>query len=234
MIDGGGVTRAGDPIAERAIFPFLAAEQVSHMNGLFSTHMHLDHYGGLAALADACSVDTIYSCGGKASTAAARALDSVVSAERLPVRFLKCGDVLRLDDEVTAYILSPHIGTESPVNERSLVMKIVYREISFLLLADIAAETEEQLVKQYGTFLQSDIVKVAHHGSRSSSASSLIGATRPAFAVVSSGRRNRHGHPHPDVVAAWQSQNAIVARTDLEGALAFQSDGNAVERLDWR
>lgn len=234
MIDGGGLTRTGKPVAERSVFPFLTAEGISHIDGLFSTHMHLDHYGGLAALAGECSVDTIYSCGGKASTAAARTLDSVVSAERLPVRYLKCGDVLRLDDEVTAYILSPQIGRESPVNERSLVMKIVYRETSFLLLADIAAETEELLVKQYGTFLQSDIVKVAHHGSRSSSSTAFIAETRPAFAVVSSGRRNRHGHPHPDVVRAWQSQKAVIARTDLEGALAFESDGNSVERIDWR
>jgi competence protein ComEC len=234
LVDAGGITRTGKSIAERAILPFLAAEQITRIDGTFATHMHLDHYGGLAQIIEECSVDTLYACGGKTTASYARTLDSIVFEKRVPISDLGMGTVLRLDDEVTAYVLNPDNVSQQPTNERSLVMKIIYRNTSILLLADIPAEIEEALVSQYGAFLKSDIVKVAHHGSLSSSSPMFIEQAHPHYAIISCGRRNRHGHPHKEIVERWQAGKATIARTDDQGALIFRSDGLTFDQVDWR
>ena len=118
------------------------------------------------------------------------------------------------------------------MNHHSLALKVIYKNSSALLLGDIEASDEERLLKRYGDFLRSDIVKVAHHGSHTSSAQALIKTSKPKYAVISVGKHNTFGHPNPAVMKRWIRSGATVLRTDKEGALLFQSDGNVFRKVE--
>jgi competence protein ComEC len=114
-----------------------------------------------------------------------------------------------------------------------LVVKVIYRNTSFLFLGDVERSQEEKLLSTYGSFLHSNVVKVAHHGSATSSSLNFIAATHPNFAVISVGEHNLFGHPSLAIVKRWMTSGATVLRTDKDGAVLFTSDGNRVERKMW-
>ncbi|MBA3397976.1 MAG: hypothetical protein H0T89_35455, partial [Deltaproteobacteria bacterium] len=118
------------------------------------------------------------------------------------------------------------------VNDNSLVVEVRYRGRALLFTGDLEAEGERDLVD--AGVAPVDVVKVAHHGSPTSSLPALVEATRPALAVISCGRANRYGFPASAVVARWRAGGAEIARTDLDGAITVRVDaagGLAVERF---
>lgn len=127
----------------------------------------------------------------------------------------------------------PIVGAADPVrsvNDNSLVVELRYRGRSILFAGDLEAEGEAQLVEAGVPHV--DVVKVAHHGSPTSSSPELIAALRPALAVLSCGRANQFGFPAPDVVARWQAAGADVARIDLDGAVTVVVDANGELSVD--
>ncbi len=113
-------------------------------------------------------------------------------------------------------------------NDASLVLRVRYGRTAFLFPGDVEAAGEEAAVRRGG--LAADVVKVPHHGSRTSSSPGLVAAVRPRFAVVSVGATNRFGFPRPETLERWRVSGAEVLRTD-GGAIRFLSDGAQVRRV---
>jgi competence protein ComEC len=109
-------------------------------------------------------------------------------------------------------------------NDASLVLRVRYGERVFLLTGDIERAAEDALVAA-GDALKSDVVKVAHHGSRTSSSESFIAASRPSVAVVSVGNASPFGHPDQNVVARWRASGAQVLQTGRRGTVTISTDG---------
>lgn len=235
MIDFGGRGQSGRWQAERSILPFLRAEGISSIDGAFISHMHYDHYAGLEPLLKAECIKKIYSCGDKTENLTAYALDSIVYHSKIPVEQVVQGK--KFDDDISIYILSPDTKDDHVIedmNHRSIIIKLVYGNTSFLFLADAESDAERALVDRYGAFLKSDVVKIAHHGSRSSSIHELISLTKPSYAVISVGERNAFGHPNVNVLERWHRSGARVMSTAHSGALIFQSDGETVNQVNWK
>ncbi len=108
------------------------------------------------------------------------------------------------------------------------MLRVTYGATRFLFTGDIEAEGEAATLAAGG--LPAEVVKVPHHGSRTSSSAALAAAVAPAYAVVTAGQGNRYGFPHPEAVARWEAAGAQVARTD-QGAVRFLSDGRRVRRV---
>jgi competence protein ComEC len=104
-----------------------------------------------------------------------------------------------------------------------VVLEVRFGDVSFLLAGDVEAAGEARL-----SLREAAVLKVPHHGSRSSSTPGLLSATRPAVAIVSAGYRNRFGHPHPEVVARYQRLGTTLLRTDREGSVTLTTDGSKV------
>ncbi len=242
MVDFGGISMSGSTSAERAIIPFLKAESISSLEGGFITHMHADHYGGAAILVSEGYVKHLYTCGEKTIGILARTLDSISIVNEVPVSCISDGEKIVLDDNVALYVLNPenmntnisnfHDGSQ--VNHRSLVLKLVYENTSTLFLGDVEGVDEKRLVKKYGDFLHTDVVKVAHHGSKTSSTNELLSVTRPKYAIISVGKNNKFGHPSDEVVRKWNTSGAKVCRTDNDGAVILRTDGKTIEKVHWR
>jgi competence protein ComEC len=109
-------------------------------------------------------------------------------------------------------------------NNHSVVLRIVYGSRAFILTGDIESDTENALIIGGGT-LKADVIKVPHHGSRTSSTPSFVGAVGPQYAVISVGTRSRFGHPHKEVVDRWLASGVKVMTTGQQGMISVSTDG---------
>ena len=140
------------------------------------------------------------------------------------------GDILRFGD-VTTEVLFPYAeeaGGTFSANDSSVVLRIIYGNRKFLLTGDIERLAESELVGS-GTMLAVDLVKAAHHGSRTSSTQEFIDAAGAKYAVISVGRSSPFGHPHPEVVERWTASGAKVMTTGEKGTISVSTDGSDLD-----
>jgi competence protein ComEC len=140
------------------------------------------------------------------------------------------GEVLEIDG-VKIEVLYPTFNANENApsdNNNSLVFRVVYGSRSFLFTGDIEAQTERILAEQPEK-LTADVVKVAHHGSKTSSTEDFVNVTRAKFAVISVGRESPYGHPHTQTLENWQKANAQILTTGESGTITFTSDGTDLQ-----
>jgi competence protein ComEC len=223
LVDGGGDPRGRYDPGARDVLPFLRDAGLRRLWLALNSHPHPDHLLGLASVAAGMPVERVLGNGrsGGEEVAAAWA--------RLPrPQALRRGEALERAG-VRLLALGPPPRSEAwSENDASLVLRVEHGRVAFLLTGDVEQEGEEALLAS-GAALAADVVKVPHHGSRTSSGERLVAASRPRFAVISVGRRNPFGLPAPEVEARWREAGARVLRTD-DGAIRFLSDGERVWR----
>jgi competence protein ComEC len=124
-------------------------------------------------------------------------------------------------------VLSPapdYVPREVAGNNDSLTLRLTYQRRAFLLSGDIEKQVESELAAS-NLLARTDVLKVAHHGSRTSSTQELLDGLRPAFAIISCGYANSYGHPHPDTLRRLEQEHAEILRTDLDGLVSVKTDG---------
>ena len=198
-----------------------------------ATHPHSDHIGGLAQVLERYDVGAVLERRveheGAAYQAWARAMDAERAGGAEAIR-ASAGQVITLDDDIRLEVLGPPDTLsgdgESDINDASLVLRLVYGEVSMLLTGDIFAEGERALLRR-GAALDSDVLKVAHHGSGSSSTAEFLSAVSPAAAVISVGAGNRFGHPDAAVVERLREfvPDDMLLLTSERGTVEFVTDG---------
>ena len=224
--------------------PIVAARAVAdelpfwrrHVDLVVLTHPHRDHVAGLTEVLGRYEVVRILEHPVPYDSGAYEAWRSAVDMEGAAVTHARAGQSIVTDDGVLIQVLGPPTsligGADPDVDNASVVLRIVYGKVSFLLAADLFAPGERVLVAG-GSTLDSDVLKVAHHGSRSSSTEELLTAVSPTAAVVSAGKDNRFGHPHLEAMEALGRHVApgMVYVTSARGSVEFVTDG---ERLTVR
>ncbi len=196
---------------------------------VIATHPHADHISGLINVVDRFTVGVaLESCGDSSTVIQDEWNRRVQEASVDPVCVIK-GQELLLKDGVHIQVLNPTVeplsGTIDDIDNNGIVARISYGEMSFLFTADIMHETELLLVHTSSPLLDCDVLKVAHHGSSSSSTAQFLAAVAPAVAVISAGEDNRYGHPHQEVVERLIATGAEVLTTAEHGTLEFVTDG---------
>ncbi len=193
---------------------------------LLLTHPQGDHLTGLLDVLARYDVGRVLAGPGVQDTEGYRAWIAAVSEEGVRIETVTRGQAFDLGDGVRLEVLGPD-ATEAAgdlINNTSAVVRITWHEVSFLLTGDIEAKVERDLLAD-GINLQATVLKVAHHGSATSSSAAFLEAVHPQFAVVSSGRDNPFGHPAAEVVARLDDYAAIY-NTAESGAVTFETDGH--------
>jgi competence protein ComEC len=224
LIDGG---KAEPDMGRMVVAPYLWSKGIKRIRYLVLSHPHPDHYGGLMYIIDNFKVDEIWLNGRK--TEEAEKFFTKIVERKVPYRILKRGNLLESRD-YRIYVLHPYDvfyagslrGDFSNQNNDSLVLKIQYNDISVLFTGDIETEAEENLI-HLGKWLRSDIIKVPHHGGRTSSTEEFLQMVRPKVAVISVGRNNPFNHPHIETIRRYKDVGAQVFRTDRDGAITLLS-----------
>jgi competence protein ComEC len=189
-----------------------------------ATHADADHIQGLADVAANFDIGVVAVGRAADGDKDYDALVNVVRRKNIPFATVSAGEVLNAGG-ARIEILNPAAASGSANND-SVVVRIVFGERSFLMTGDIEGSGEAAIIQHN---LASDVVKVPHHGSRTSSTRAFIDSTRAAYAVISVGKRSRFGHPHPEVVERWRSAGAEVIRTGESGTVTFVTDGKNLQ-----
>lgn len=196
---------------------------------MLGTHPDKDHIGGLVDVLARYKVATIITTENTGETTTASAYRKALSQEGAEVVMARAGQVYQLGASTTLTIFSP---ANNPAmlesNTASIVAKLSYGEIDFMLTGDAPQGIEKYLVSTYGTQLQSEVLKLGHHGSKTSSSDEFLTAVSPRFAVVSAGKDNRYGHPAADTLERVTAHGIPVVSTIESGRITFETDGVTV------
>lgn len=236
LVDGGGFYNNRFDVGSRIIGPFLWKRKIATVDILVLSHPDPDHLNGLLFIARHFHVREVWMNLEPADTQPYREFLDIIS--RKGIRVVGPQDLLRprVINGVQFQVLHPPVGFldrksqeiwRTP-NNNSLVLKVSFQDISFLLPGDIEAEAERELSALDCRTLKCDLLLVPHHGSRSSSTPRFLECVDPDVAVVSSGWKNRFGFPHPQVLKRYKALGCQVFRTSQQGAITITTDGKSL------
>jgi len=227
VIDGGGFASEDFDTGEAILAPFLRSQKIGRVDILVMSHPQLDHYGGLLYLAEHFSPRELWFNGEQSQGARFVKLMEVASRKGIILRTLCRESLPLLQARVSFQILHPPCTNNGlDTNNASLVLRLSYGATSLLFTGDIEAEGESVLLSS-GKTLPSEILKVPHHGSRTSSSLEFIEAIAPTVAIASLGTNNRFHFPAEEIVQRYQRHGSHWLRTDQAGTVTVISDGQS-------
>ena len=193
---------------------------------VLSTHSDKDHVGGLVDVLERYQIDQVILTENSNDTAVAKAFSAAVEAENTTSLMARAGQEISLGASTTLLIYSPATNPEAwESNAASIVTQLRFGETEFMLTGDAGLEIEEYLAKNYGNLLESEVLKLGHHGSRTSTADLFLDNVTPLYAVVSAGKDNSYGHPHSEVIDKLTKRDIDILSTAELGTVIFKSDG---------
>jgi competence protein ComEC len=229
VIDAGRTWRSGDA-GESVIVPYLARRGGTVALFVLS-HPHADHVGGAASVLSALRPARFLDPGYVGTTPSYRAALAAAREQRIPWQRVQPGDSIVID-EVVLTALAPDSAWAARLDDANLASTVVMARIGMLRMlftGDAEGPEEDWLLAHAPGALAADVLKVAHHGSATSTTSSFLAAVEPRLALVSVGADNTYGHPDPSVLAALRTAGADVLRTDLAGTVVVRTDGRSIE-----
>ena len=232
LVDGGGL--GGGPrqavpdfdIGEEVVSPALWARGIRHLDAVALSHAHSDHMGGLPAVLRNFHPDELW-VGNNPRFGAYDALLDEAAALHVRVKSFRAGDAFSFGS-TQVNVLAPfrdYVPGAEPMNNDSLVLHVGYGATSVMLEGDAESPIEQAMLAEPG--LASTLLKVAHHGSITSTRPEFLARVSPHWAVISNGRRNRYGHPREEVLEELEEAHVRTLRTDINGVSCFVLDGNA-------
>jgi competence protein ComEC len=236
LIDGGPQTPHSNA-GKWVIAPYLKRAGIRKLDALVLSHADADHLGGFPYVMRHFKVSEVWDNGQQKDTALSREYLALIDSLKIRRRILRAGEMIADFAPANMFIMHPserflnHSGEK--LNEGSLSLKLSYGAIDFLFTGDAELEGEQQIV-QFGDLLHSEVLKVGHHGSRTSSSPILLESVRPQVAVISAGELNKFGHPHDEVLQRLHQLNSQVLRTDHDAAIILTTDGQELERVKWK
>jgi len=240
LVDAGPRSPGGSA-AEFAILPYLEQWGIRKLDAIIVTHPDEDHLGGVPTLLRDVSVDRVVDNGRPADSELYDEFERVVEESETSREAVRRGDTLRIDSSVHTRVLAPPRSDGAQMqtkNDASVVVRASYGEVDVLLPGDVEADAEANLVRTYGEQLRSEIVKVPHHGSSTSSTPGFVetvsGSSDGLHAVVSVGKGNQYGMPREGPLSRWRNQGMKMHSTAEEGAVWMRTDGQEVWEVDWK
>ena len=230
LIDGGGSYDGAFDTGARVVEPFLRARGITHLDAVVLSHPHPDHLNGLHRVLQRFAVAALWTSGDDGHNPEYRRLIEEARAHgvRLPVPSEMGFGALHVEP-LGPFVVSNGVERVGPpegisVNDASLVVRLGFGTRSFLFAGDLEADGEGEVVGRRGAgqIVASDVLKVPHHGSRTSSSAELLDAVRPRLAVMSLGWKNRFHFPNDEVVARYAARRVTSLRTDLAGAISVR------------
>ena len=211
--------------ASNKIINYLREENVSKIDYVFATHPHSDHIGGMSAVIKTFDIGQIYMPKAVTTTKTYENLLLTIKDKNLKIKAAKAGNTIIDTDDLKLVVLAPNQDSYESLNNYSIVLKLTYKEKSFLFMGDAETLSEKEITGD----VQADVLKVGHHGSRTSTNQAFLNKVNPSYAVISVGLNNDYKHPHQEVIDRLEKKNIKIYRTDQNGDIIFTTDGYNID-----
>ena len=235
LVDG-GIRMHYTDMGKRVILPFLKSQRIDHIDVVVGSHPHADHIGGLISVLEQVSVGHYLDAGQHVDTFTGKQLQEVVRTKGISYHTVAAGDSLVGIGGLVLHPTPAYVSDSGPApdgaNNGSVVIRIAHQGTSILLTGDIEHETDGDLMR-WGHRLRSDILKAAHHGSRTSSTSEFLAGVNPSVVTISCGKNNKFRHPSPEVIQRLSDMGIQIWRTDHSGAIAVRIDRGHIDIAPW-
>jgi len=239
LIDAGATNKQWDN-GRMSILPFLKQSGNLRLTYMVASHAHDDHIGGMLTLLNEIKLDTMVLSAYPYRSKRFSDLQAACSDRNIPMLVVGRGDRINADPSCRIYVLHPDSACSSAknlngseCNNSSLVIKIQYGENGVLFTGDLEKSVESR-VTMYGALLESEILKVAHHGSNTSTSDEFLGHINPVIAVIPVALKNKFSHPSPKTLERLANHHLKVYRTSHTGAVMFRIYPEYIEKINWR
>ncbi|WP_312507316.1 MBL fold metallo-hydrolase [Lysinibacillus sp.] len=216
MLVDGGVKGAGPQVVS-----YLREIGVSKLDIVVATHPDADHIGGLIPVLNSMTIEQFYDSGKVHTSQTFEEMLTLIDEKNIPYDVPTPGDNIKFDEDVTVKVLNAN-EQASDNNDASIVLKIVYGNVSFLLTGDAGIALEKEMM-QYD--VSATVLKAGHHGSNTSSSEDFIRAVKPEVTILSYGKDNKYGHPHAEVVDRLKEIGSKIYATADIGTITVTTDG---------
>ncbi len=226
LIDGGG-NLTGYDVGKNILIPYLLDKRINNIDYIFVSHFDEDHIGGIISLIKEIKVNTIFipPLLDKKENENYQELLGISKEKNIEVIELQRGTEIGIEENIKINILWPtdNLIEENDINNNSLVFTFNYKEFSVLFTGDIEEIAEREILElDNKNELSANILKVAHHGSKTSSIEEFIEQVNPQIVIFCVGKNNNFGHPNEEVVSRFDNKNSLIYRTDLHGEIKIQ------------
>ncbi|MBZ0183767.1 MAG: DNA internalization-related competence protein ComEC/Rec2 [Melioribacteraceae bacterium] len=234
LIDAGNATKYFDT-GKHIIHPLLKQLKIDKIDYAFISHLDADHYLGIHYLIENGIIDTVYKPVTDLSVRKEKEFLNFLTEQRTVYRYYH-QNILSIGN-TSLYFLSDttdYVSKRFDSNNKSGVIKLIHGDNSFLFTGDAEIPSERYLVNKFGKFLDSDVLKLGHHGSKTSSSERFLDFVAPEVGIISAGIENRFNHPSDIILQRLEQMDINYKRTDKSGAIIIQSDGENYKFIDWR
>ena len=225
LIDGGGSLGTDFDVGESTLLPYILDRGYKKIDLMFVSHFDQDHIGGLFKILEELKVEKVCISKQEEDSENYQKFLNIVKEKNIQVLVVKIGDKIVLDKNLYFDILWPKDKQieENKLNNNAIVMKLNYNNFSMLFTGDIEKKAEEEILETYknSKILESDILKVAHHGSKTSTTDEFLSRVKPKIALIGVGKDNMFGHPSNTTIEKLENMGIKIYRTDLNGEISI-------------
>jgi len=215
---------AGPNSSAESLIYYLKSQNIKSIDYIITTHPDEDHIGGIDEVLSRFRVKNFYGPKVTKNTDTFKSMVKELKKQDLKITVPYKDMVLDLGEQANLIFLTPLDYKDDNENNLSLVTKLNFKDISIIFMGDCESDVEKLLIKD-SQILESDIIKLGHHGSKSSSSLAFLKKVAPDYAIISCGKNNKYGHPHKETIDKLDNLNIKYYRTDIEGNIIFISDG---------
>lgn len=239
LIDGGGTEFESDfDIGEQTLLPEILGQGITKIDYVLVSHFDSDHVGGLLTILENLKVEhVIISRQSKVSENYKKFL-KIVKDKKIDVMVVKKDDEICVEKSLKIEVLWPREEqlVDNVLNNNSIVAKIVYNNFSILFTGDIEKIAEENIIREYKerNLLTSNIIKIAHHGSKTSSTEGFLSMVNPQIALIGVGQDNKFGHPNEETIQRLKSMNIKIYRTDQMGEITIKVNKKSMVNVEYK
>jgi len=222
---------SGTSDSKYKLIRYLKRNNITKLDYVIATHPHEDHIGGMAKIIKTFDIGAFYAPKALSSTQVFVDMVMALRGKKLKINIAKPNISLNLGPNTSCTILSPNKTTYENTNNYSCVIKISYKNSTYLFTGDIENQAEQEIMAN-GYDLKSQVLKIGHHGSKTSSSQEFLNKVSPKIAIISCGTDNSYGHPHNETLDKLKKLNCIVYRTDLDKNIVLISDGTTIKKFE--
>ncbi len=216
---------AGPTNSASKVVTFLKNKGISSLDIVIATHPHEDHIGGMTSILNSFTVYKFIDIGYPQTTRVYEDMLNIIDQKNIPYITVKAGDLINWDATTTIRVINPQRTFVDNLNDNSIVLKLTYGTINFLFMGDAGKLVEDQIHDN----IESEILKVSHHGSQYGTSPTFIRKVSPQVSVISVGADNPYGHPAKETLQCLYNAGSKVYRTDQVGTITISTDGNTYQ-----